>query len=148
MGFSPRFDPLAVFRPAEVTLILRLLQPAALRFGFALAAAGRLRAVALVVAIAVIGSEELLAMAAFALSRGISLPDSKSGASPAESASVEAAKNRRDREANETSPNKGKKSFCVKFRRKSAVRHPVFKPVGLPDFQIGADTRWAWRPKI
>jgi hypothetical protein len=30
--------------------------------------------------------------------------------------------------------NKTKKSFCVKFRRKSAVRHPIFKPVGLPEF--------------
>jgi hypothetical protein len=66
MGLSPRFDALAVFRPAEVTLILRLLEPATLRFGFTLLAAGGLRAVALVMAIAVIGSKELLAMAALA----------------------------------------------------------------------------------
>ena len=50
MGLSPRFDALAVFRPAEVTLILRLLEPATLRFGFTLLAAGGLRAVALVMA--------------------------------------------------------------------------------------------------
>jgi len=84
---------LAVFRPAEVSLILRLLQPAVLRFGFALPAARRLRAVALVAAITVIGSEQRLARAAFALSRGVSSPNSKNGASPAESASVGAVKN-------------------------------------------------------
>ena len=66
MGFSPRLDALAVFRPAEMVLILRFLQPAALRFGFTLPATGGLRAVALVVAITGIGSKELLAMAALA----------------------------------------------------------------------------------
>jgi hypothetical protein len=93
-----------------------------------------------VAAVAVIGSEQLLARAAFALLRGIPWLDSKNGTKPAESSSLEAVKNRREREANETSPNQLKKSFCVKFRRKSAVQHPIFKPVGLPEFQIGADT--------
>ena len=139
MGFAPRSDPLAVFRPAEVTFILRLLQPAALRVGFALPAAGRLGAVALVVTITIIGSEQLLAMAALALSRGISLPDSKNRARPSESSSMGAVKNQRAKQANEINPNKMKKSFCVKFRRKSVARYPVFKPVGLPEFQIGAD---------
>jgi hypothetical protein len=92
MGFAPRLDSLAVFRPAEVTLVLRLLQPAALRFDFALLAARRLRAVALMVAIAVIGSEQLFAMVAFALGGGISSPDSKNGAGPAASSSVGAMK--------------------------------------------------------
>ena len=140
MGFAPRLDALAVFRPAEVTVVLRLLQPAALRVGFALPAACGLRAVALVVAIAVIGSEQLLAMAAFALSRGISLPDSKNGASSTESSSTDGVESRHGRNANEASPNKLKKSFCVKVRRKFAVRYPVFKPAGLSDFHIVADT--------
>jgi hypothetical protein len=52
---------------------------------------------------------------------------------------VEALKNRSGREAGETTPNKLKKSFCVKRRSKSATRDPVFKPVGLPEFQIGLD---------
>jgi hypothetical protein len=67
MGFSPRLDALAVFRPAAVILILWFLQPAVLRFGFALPTARRLGAVALVGVIAGIGSKQLLAMAAFAL---------------------------------------------------------------------------------
>ena len=79
MGFSPRLDALAVCRPAEVILILRFLQPAALRFGFTLSATGGLRAVALVVTIAGIGSKELLAMAALAFDGAFHRPTQSGG---------------------------------------------------------------------
>ena len=40
MELAPRVDTLAVVRPAEVILVVRLLQPATLTFRFALLAAG------------------------------------------------------------------------------------------------------------
>lgn len=70
-------------------------------------------------------------------------PDSKDGVSPAESSCTGGTKNRRGRDANGASPDKMKQSFCVKLRSKCAVRHPVSKPVDLPEFQIGDDTRFA-----
>jgi hypothetical protein len=47
--------------------------------------------------------------------KGISSPDSKSGAGPAESSSVGAGKTRLARQANGINPNKPKKSFVVKL---------------------------------
>jgi len=38
--FSPLFETLAILRPAEVVLVVRFLQPAALTFRFALFATG------------------------------------------------------------------------------------------------------------
>jgi len=35
---------------------------------------------------------------------------------------------------------KRRKIFVECFEEKAALRHPIFKPVRLPDFQIGADT--------
>jgi len=65
MALTPFFDTLAVLRPAEVVLIVRFLQPPALTFGFALFAAGRFCAVALMMQIASIRQIELAAMLAF-----------------------------------------------------------------------------------
>ena len=69
IAFAPVFDTLAVFRAAEVILVLRFLLPAALTLRFALFAASRLGAVALMTQIAMIRLIELFAAKAFALAR-------------------------------------------------------------------------------
>ena len=71
MAFAPVFDTLAVFRAPEVILVRWFLLPAALTLGFALLAAARLGAVALMPQIAVIGMKEFFA--AEALSLGLTL---------------------------------------------------------------------------
>jgi hypothetical protein len=67
MAFAPVFDTLAVFRASEVILVRSFLLPAALTLGFALLAAARLGAVALMPEIAVIGMKEFFAAEALAL---------------------------------------------------------------------------------
>jgi hypothetical protein len=140
MGFSPRLDALAVFRPAEMAFIVRLLQPAP--FSLRLYPAGGRRPWSSSVGGGDCGDrvERTPCDGGTCVWRGVSSLDSKSGANSTESSSTGGTKNRRGREANEASPNKMKKSFCVKPRRKSAVRHPVFKPVDLPELQIGDDS--------
>jgi hypothetical protein len=69
IAFAPVFDTLAVFRSAEVILVLWTLQPEALTLRFTLLAACRLRAVALVTHITMIRRKELAAAEALALGR-------------------------------------------------------------------------------
>lgn len=69
VAFAPLFDTLAIFRTAEVILVLRFLLPLALTLRFALLAARRLRAVALMTQITTIRLVELLAAEALALGR-------------------------------------------------------------------------------
>jgi hypothetical protein len=66
MAFAPLLDSPAVIGTPEVVFILRSLQPPALTLRFALFAAGRLRAVALMTQIAMIGTIELFTAKAFA----------------------------------------------------------------------------------
>ena len=61
IGFAPVFDTLAVFRAAEVILVLWTLLPAALTLRFTLLAACRLGAVALVTQITMVRRIELTA---------------------------------------------------------------------------------------
>jgi hypothetical protein len=61
MVFAPVLDPLTIFRVAKVILVLRSLQPPQLAPRFALFAAGRFRAVALMTKIATIGTIKLFA---------------------------------------------------------------------------------------
>jgi len=67
MAFAPVFDTLAVFRALEVILVRWFLLPAALTLSFALLAAPRLGAVALMPEIAVIGMKKFFAAEALAL---------------------------------------------------------------------------------
>ena len=69
IGFAPVFDTLAVFRPAEVILVLWTLQPAPLTLRFTLLAACRLGAVALVTHITMVRRKEVAAAEALALGR-------------------------------------------------------------------------------
>ena len=69
MGFAPVFDTPAVIRSAEVILVLRTLQPAALTSCFTLLAARRLGAVALVTHITTTRRKEIAAAEALAFSR-------------------------------------------------------------------------------
>src|SRR5437667_1986089 len=61
MGLAPVLDALDVLLVAEVTSVARFSQPAALTFGLAGAAAAQFRTVGLMIGIAVLRSEELLA---------------------------------------------------------------------------------------
>jgi hypothetical protein len=67
MGLAPQADALGIIRVAEIISLGRAAQPAALTGGFAGLAAGRLVAIKLVMGVAVIGSEELLAATALTL---------------------------------------------------------------------------------
>jgi len=66
MPLAPLADPSAVLLALEIILVLRLLPPAPLALDFALLAASRLRAVALVVRIAAFRKIQEFAMEALA----------------------------------------------------------------------------------
>ena len=69
IGFAPVFDTLAVFRAAEVILVLWTLLPPALTLSFTLLATCRFGAVALVTHITMIRRKEVAAAEALALGR-------------------------------------------------------------------------------
>ena len=71
MGFAPVFDTLAVFRAAEVILVLWTLLPAALTLSFTLLAACRLGAVMLVTQVTMVRWKEVTAAEALALGRSL-----------------------------------------------------------------------------
>src|SRR5271165_6374934 len=77
IGFAPVFDTLAVFRSAEVVLVLWTLLPAALTLRFTLLAAYRLGAVALVTHITMIRRIKITAAEALALGRTLHRPTQK-----------------------------------------------------------------------
>ena len=79
MALPPGFDPLAVFRAAEVGLVLGPLEPAALTFGFAALAAVGFSAVALVAQVAPVGLIKLTAVQALSRPEAF-MGDSKSRA--------------------------------------------------------------------
>jgi hypothetical protein len=69
VGFAPVFDTLAVFRAAEVILVLRTLLPSALTLSFTLLTACRLGAVMLMTQITMVRRKEVAAAEALALGR-------------------------------------------------------------------------------
>src|SRR2546423_1567993 len=69
MALTPVFDPLAIFRAAEVGLVLGPLEPTALTGGFAVLAAVGVRAVALAAQVAPIRSIKLAAVQALTLAK-------------------------------------------------------------------------------
>ena len=82
IAFAPLLDSLAVIGTPEVVFVLRSLQPSALTLRFALFAAGRLRAVALMTQIAMIGAIELFTAKAFAPGGTLHWANSKNGSRP------------------------------------------------------------------
>src|ERR1700746_924634 len=82
MAFAPVLDPLAVSRTPEVVLGLLPFQPAALALCFALFAAGRLRAIALMTQVAMIWKIELLTAKALAPGRTLHWANSKTLSRP------------------------------------------------------------------
>lgn len=71
MALTPGFDPLTVFRAAEVGLVLGPLEPTALTFGFAVLAAVGFSAVALVTQVAPIRLIKLAAVQALMPARSL-----------------------------------------------------------------------------
>jgi hypothetical protein len=66
MGLAPLLDALDIFLAAEMVPVGRFSQPTPLTGGFAGAAAVRFKTIRLMVGIAVLRSEEILAATAFA----------------------------------------------------------------------------------
>src|ERR1700730_3609853 len=142
MQLAPRLDTLAVVRPAEVILVVRLLPPATLTFRFALLAAGMFLVVALIMHIAPIRQIELAAMLALALRRPLHRQTQEFESPLLQAPSLMPTKisGRDKRKQNKTEQNE-EEFLPEASERKSTSSYPIFKPVSSPDFQIVAD-KW------
>ena len=122
MAFAPVLDTLAVFRTPEVVLVLRSLLPAVLTLRFALFAAGRLRAVALMTQIAMIGAIELLAAKALAPGTTLHSSELKRLESPLLQDSLSGT-HQNEGQANKTEEvEQNEEKFCTKRRNKNHPR--------------------------
>jgi hypothetical protein len=134
IAFSPLFDTLAILRTAEVVLVVRLLCPAALTFGFALSATGNCRAVALMMQIASIRQIELLAMLALPPPRTLHRQTHEFELPLLQAPLPKTKKISAATEENETWQNKIKKSSGLNLWRKSCLPVSGFKPLSLPEY--------------
>src|ERR1700741_3854994 len=113
MAFAPLLDSPAVFRAPEVVLVLRPLLPATLTLRFALFAAARLRAGALIPQVASIGTIKLFAAKAFAPGGTLHWANSKNGSGPYCKTLPPDPPIRAINEQNRRTQNKTKKSFIL-----------------------------------
>ena len=127
IAFAPLLDSPAVIGTPEAVFVLRPLQPPALTLRFALFAAGRLRAVALMTQIAMIGTIELLTAKAFAPGETLHWANSKNRSCPCRK-------------------HPPQRPSVLSRSTKITDRYRVFKPVSLSDFQIGADSLGQFSP--
>jgi hypothetical protein len=119
MGFAPVFDTLAVFRAAEVILVLWTLLPAALTLSFTLLAACRLGAVMLVTQVTMVRWKEVTAAEALALGRTLHRQTQKLESPLLQDQSFEAEQNPEEPEQNARRQNKTNKSFVLSWGRKN-----------------------------
>jgi hypothetical protein len=106
---TPGFDPLAVFRAAEVSLVLGPLEPTALAFGLAALAAVGLGAVALVAPVAPVRLIKLTAVQALTPARSLHGVTQKSEPPSVQGSGEKQANQPGDRRRT----NKMKKSFSL-----------------------------------
>ena len=146
IAFAPLLDSPAVIGTPEAVFVLRPLQPPALTLRFALFAAGRLRAVTLMTQVAVIGTIKLFAAKAFAPGGTLHWANSKNRSCPRRKPSPQRPSKWWNHQQNRRSQNKTKKILCEVDEQKITHPYPVFKPVSLSDFQIGADSLGQFSP--